>query len=129
MQEASHSTPAEVIDEDAGDSEDDKDGDDDQKMAPADARPDKEEPPPAKAMETAVVATPAAGQSDQTQGSKRNVAGREDDNTFQDFVASLGMDAGNEETFSLDELGPKFEAYSKAKKQRTQRIIKAGETL
>ena len=129
IQEASHSTPAEVVKEDAGDSDDDKDGDNDQKMAPADASPEKEEPPPAKAKETAVLATRAAGQSDQAQGFKRNVAGREDDNTFQDFVASLGMEAGNEEKFSLDELGPKFEAYSKAKKQRTQRIIKAGETL
>ena len=93
IQEASHSTPAEVVKEDAGDSDDDKDGDNDQTMAPADTDPDKEEPPP-KAKETHVATIPATGQIEQAQGSKR----REEENTFQEFAASLGEEAGEKNT-------------------------------
>ena len=125
MQEANLSTNNEqVIDEQAaksGESDDDEDDDEDERMGPADGEPLEKAPETAVA---AVAATPRTGQTDPAQGSKRSGTGREDDNTFSEFAASLGEGAGNEEKYTLCELGPKFEAFYKAKKQRTQNIIK-----
>ena len=93
-------------------------------MAPAEEKSAKEQPPPEKTPEATGAATQQTELPDPAQGSKRSGTEREDDNTFNEFAASLGEGAGNEEKYTLCELGPKYEAF-KAKKQRTaQKIIK-----